>query len=209
MGAVTVTRATESKAYLFHLDTDMSENENILMADCSCYDEEVIERVAEKAITVLEGYVADEDLFMQPMRNFLSEKSQIVLRTFDGEEFKADLEDLDEDVYFLAPFLENDEYFHAVWSALEIHEATDSLASLYLEAWTVPDAMASSAVAMFTKIIVVLIVAAALMAVCCTVVMYYCNKNRRKRYGPYTYTPIKDAEMEEAIRDQRTEVYIY
>merc|ERR1712048_686823 len=167
--------------------------------ECSCFDESVAIKQVLGARALVTDFVKSTDLFTPP----ILELHQVL---DEGNEFTELTEDGDEQ--FLGPFLDDDEYLETLAAIFaEVEESTGSpmsaeLKGLYTVSWSTPSAKPSSAAAMFTKVIVVLIMAAALLAICCTVIMYYCNKSRRQRYGPYTYTPLKDDEMEEAIREQ-------
>jgi len=200
--------ADSTNAYLFQIKDDVSEKYNVLNPDCSCYNESAATVLVAFAYELLEKYIESQPLYTPPLDSLTT-----ALESGDpiSEGFLSEVSD---ELFFLGPFMTDEEYLEAINSVFEAAnesgtEVSESLKSLYTASWKTPSAMPSSAAAMFTRVIVILIIAAALLAVCCTVIMYYCNKSRRQRYGPYTYTPIKDDEMEEATHEQRTEVYIY
>jgi len=189
-----------SKGYLFQLDSDVSEQYNLIDDRCHQYDRNASLKVLDTAKGVLKNFIATQPLFTPPIEGF-------------HDQLEAGNPEVIGDGKWVRPFLSNEEYLALIndafdRAALSGSNSSEALRSLYSVSWKVPDALPSSSTALFTKVIVILIIAAALLAICCTVVMYYCNRSRRQRYGPYTYTPIKDDEMEHAP-EPRTEVYIY
>jgi len=194
-------------AYLFNIKEDVSEQYNILNTECACYDAERSSAVTTLAYELLSKFIKSQPLFTPPLEGLKKGLTAGEPRIMSADD--SNIKD-----YFIGPFLTDEEYMGHIDSMINSANRTGNtisteLKALYTVSWSTPSALPPSSAQLFAKVVVILIISAALLAICCTVVMYYCNKSRRKRYGPYTYTPIKDAEMEAANQEQRTEVYIY